>query len=273
VPPGADLHQCELASIDNVFGIFVPPSASFDGFRIVQISDLHDKRFGGGQSALIKAIQEARPDMIAITGDLVGGNGWKSENSFDLIRRVTALAPVYFVSGNHENTDNPAEFSRFAETLEEMGVRVLRTRSEIVSRGEDSIAVAGIDDIDAYRNGERTNEVATEGWNAALLSMKQKMDPKLFTVLLSHRPEFTRSYVSSGFDVVLAGHAHGGQIRLPFVGAIYSPGQGFMPKFTSGMHMLGETTLIVSRGLGGVGFPFRFLNRPEIVIVELKSTR
>jgi predicted MPP superfamily phosphohydrolase len=243
--------------------------ASFDRFRIVQISDLHNRRFGKHQSGLLQAIRGAHPDLIVITGDLVNERWARNRNSFELLRPLTALAPVYFVTGNHEIY--AADVHDLLDFLEHFGVHVLRSSSVLLKRGGETIALAGIDDPDAFDYESKTDSLAK--WNSALAGLRKGIEPGCYTILLSHRPELIREYSRMEFDLVLAGHAHGGQIRIPFLGALFVPDQGWLPRYVSGRHTLGQTTMIISRGLGSGPLSFRFLNPPELVVVMLRSQR
>jgi predicted MPP superfamily phosphohydrolase len=244
------------------------PSA-FDGYRIVQISDLHERRFGPQQSRLMQAIREARPDLIVVTGDIINARWTRARNSLELARQLAVVAPTYFVTGNHEI------YSRGADTLvgflENLGVQVLRGRSVLIEREGRSLALAGIDDPDAFGRW-RVPEAASVGrWRAVLGELRRGIPPQLYTVLLSHRPELLADYARQGFDLVLAGHAHGGQVRLPFIGALWVPDQGLRPCYTEGAYAASGTTMVVSRGLGSTWPSFRFLNRPELVVVKLRT--
>ncbi len=244
----------------------LPPR--FDGFRIVQISDLHDHRFGPFQPRFMQYVREARPDVIAITGDITQGGRLRIGDFRALARQLTAIAPVFFVTGNHEATcpDLPGLLAE----MEKAGIIVLRSGSVTIQRGEQRIAIAGIDDPKIFLpRGQRMRE-AVDRWNAEMERFRTGLDAERFTVLLSHRPEFLRRYARLGFDLVLAGHAHGGQIRLPGIGALYAPSQGLLPRYTSGVHVIGQTAEVVSRGLGGSLLRTRVFNRPEIVVIELK---
>lgn len=215
----------------------------------------------------------AHPDLIAITGDLVY-EGWRrTRYSPDLPRQLSAIAPVYFVTGNHEILSDHRPMLEVLTSLENSGVRVLRDASALIYRGKDAIAIAGIDDPDAFEQEGASKTLKRRRWNKALTDVRDSIRHELFTLLLSHRPELISYYARAGFDVVLAGHAHGGQIRLPYIGALYAANQGFLPRYTSGIHTMAATTMIVSRGLGSSRrMPVRFFNRPEIVIVRLRKS-
>jgi predicted MPP superfamily phosphohydrolase len=241
--------------------------ASFDGYCVVQVSDLHNHHFGKHQFRLTRAIRNARPDLIAITGDLTFLGSWNAEDIKDLARQLKDIAPVFFVSGNHDvhSDDLPS----LLDQLRGYGIQVLEGESAVISRGTKSIIIAGIQDPRAFRH-RGGPKMTIDLWKAASASLRESLGDQ-YTVLLSHRPEFFAKYADLGFDLVLSGHAHGGQVRLPFVGALYAPDQGWLPRYASGLHVRGGTRMIVSRGLGNSWFPIRFLNRPELVVVRLRK--
>jgi predicted MPP superfamily phosphohydrolase len=245
----------------------IPPA--FDGFCIVQISDLHNSRFGKGQSRLLRRIRRAQPDLITLTGDLAATEWRRDANNLELVSVLPSLAPVYFATGNHDIFTR--DLSGMILHLEGVGVHVLRNASVPIERGGQTIALAGIDDVVAFGGDSDSWRGMVSAWRQELNTVREGIDPDRYAVLLSHRPEFIYDYARAGFDLVLAGHAHGGLVRIPFVGPLYAPGQGKLPRYTSGMHVLDGTTLVVSRGLGRGMTPLRFLNRPEVVVVRLRS--
>ena len=256
------------ASTYEVNSLRIPPS--FDGYCIVQISDLHNDLFGPHQSRLMRLLGAAHPDLIVVTGDLVNERRRGDEHSLDLIRQLTPLAPVYLATGNHEvYWDESGELQELMERLENRGVQVLRGRSVLLQHGGEAIALAGIDDPDTF-HGESSQSDALARWERALADVRTGIEPDTFAILLSHRPEHIRIYANLGFDLVFTGHVHGGVVRLPFIGGLYAKNQGWLPQYTSGMYTLDDTSMIVSRGLGRGGVPFRFLNRPDIVVVRLR---
>jgi predicted MPP superfamily phosphohydrolase len=243
--------------------------AAFDGYRIVQLSDLHNTRFGPGQGRLLRAIRRQRPDLIVITGDLIDGDWRREKHSLELARQLATVAPSFFVTGNHEaiTRDRPGLLA----FLESHDVQVLHNASRVLRRGGESILLSGVDDPEAFADGHRRWAERQEAWRQALAGLREDSEEGPYTILLSHRPESFSGYAALGFDLVLCGHAHGGLIRFPLVGALYAPDQGRMPRYTSGRHVLGQTSMIVSRGLGRGMTPLRLFNRPELVVVWLKA--
>jgi uncharacterized protein len=243
--------------------------ASFDGYCIVQVSDLHGQRFGLRQVRLFRAIREARPDLIVITGDLTSHGRWDAGGVRDLVEQLGTIAPVCFISGNHDNLSG-----RLPQLLEQLALsRVRNLEGDLIpiKKGTESILLSGIPDprTFALRDGDAH---ARRRWEAALRSVRDRISPDQYSILLSHRPEPFRLYADLGFDLVLAGHAHGGQIRLPGIGALYAPDQGWLPRYTSRVYASGRTKMIVSRGLGNSWFKVRLFNRPELVVVRLRKS-
>lgn len=230
---------------------------SFDGYRIVHISDLHDAEFGENQQQLVNKIQQQKPNIIVITGDLIDSNRYNLQNSLQLIDQIVEFADVYFVTGNHEVATNDVD--RIKEELSARGVRVLSNETIIITRNRESVSLTGIED-------------PLVGDAASKMIADSRVPSDSFTMLLAHRPEDFQAYVDTEIDVTFSGHAHGGQFRIPFLGGLVAPGQGFFPKYTAGVHEQGQSKLIVSRGLGNSIIPVRLFNLPEIVVVTLKSS-
>ena len=239
----------------------------FDGFRIAQVSDLHNTEFGEGNSKLIGLLSQTEPDIIVLTGDLIDSRQTDIEIALSFARDAMKIAPVYFVSGNHEA--RVSEYEDLKMGLAEAGVIVLENQKVEITRDGEAITLMGIDDPsfqESYLFGD-AESVAKQ----AIEMLQSESDG--YTVLLSHRPELFELYVKTGMDLVFCGHAHGGQFRLPFLGGLVAPNQGFFPKYDAGQFTEENTTMIVSRGVGNSIIPIRFNNRPEIILAELKVLR
>lgn len=241
---------------------------NFNGYKIVQLSDLHSKYFGKKQNKLVEKVGEAEPELIVFTGDLIDANQYNETPSLMLMKQLVHVAPVYYVTGNHEWASG--QFETLENQLEEIGVQVMRNKAEDIVIGTDRIQLIGIDDP-ANAGGSEAQRIKIEENITA--SMKGNNEENHFQILLSHRPEMFSLYQDYGFDIVFSGHAHGGQIRMPFVGGLIAPNQGFLPDYTSGKHHANHATMVVNRGLGNSVFPLRIFNRPEIVVVTLTSER
>jgi len=237
---------------------------AFDGYHVVQVADLHGKAFGSEQQRLLKKIDRAKPDLVVMTGDLIDSRRNGEEAALTLMKSLVDHYPVYFVTGNHEVRRNLTILPK----LEQLGVTILRNESRIIEYKGQSISLFGIDDPTTTRWREGLSE--PDGIRQSLDQVLQDVSPDAFQLLLAHRPEYKTLYAERSIDLVLSGHAHGGQIRLPFTEGLYAPGQGFFPQVTAGRYREEKTELIVSRGLGNSLFPFRLFNHPELVVVTLK---
>lgn len=232
---------------------------SFDGFKIVQLSDLHGAEFGEDGMGLVEKVKELEPDMIALTGDFVTDEGDLAAVE-KLAARLVKLCPVYFISGNHEFGSGLAVKVR--NILERAGVKYLSNEYLTISRGEDEILLGGVEDPLAYADMLSPDELAQKMNDAA---------PDAFKILLGHRNYWMTEYPELTVDLIFCGHAHGGLIRIPGVGGLIGTDRRLFPDFDAGQFNNGRYTLIVSRGLGNsVSIP-RIFNRPEIVCVELSS--
>ncbi|WP_033542393.1 metallophosphoesterase [Planococcus sp. CAU13] len=235
--------------------------AAFDGKKIVQVSDVHNAMFGKDQQSLIQKVEEAQPDAIFITGDLIDSNRYDLDSALILVDALVDISKVYFVTGNHEIATNKLEDLKYV--LTERGVIFLENEAVDWELEGETVQIAGIHDplMDEYYRDEKYTRGAIE--NAGL--------DNNFTLLLAHRPEQMAVYAEKNIDVVFSGHAHGGQVRIPGIGGLFAPGQGWFPRMTEGVFKKDSTQLVLSRGLGNSGFPLRILNLPEIVSVTLEK--
>ena len=238
---------------------------SFDGYRIAHVSDLHNAEMGKDNETLLTMLRDADPDMIAITGDLIDSRNTDIEVALQFVREAVKIAPCYYVTGNHEARVN--EYGELKAEMEAAGVTVLEdSRAEISIEGE-SIVLIGVNDPSYqtdYLFGDAESVI-----DAKLEELHTENGE--FTVLLSHRPELFDTYADHGMDLVLSGHAHGGQFRLPFVGGVVAPNQGLFPEYDAGIYTEGNTNMLVSRGVGNSILPFRINNRPEVILIELQT--
>ena len=228
--------------------------------RIVHLSDLQCKLFGNQQQPLLDRIKVLHPDIIVLTGDLVDAFHY-DEKSWQLLgNSLPKIAPTYFVSGNHEWWRG--NFEEIDQALTKFGVVVLKNRTIEIPIKNRVICLTGINDPESWGRDLGAYFKMVEVLGCALPKGK-------VAVLLAHRPEHFKVYDKTKFDLVLAGHAHGGQWRLPFVGGILSPNQGYFPKYTQGLYRGKQIKMIVSRGLGNSVFPLRLFNYPELVVVDI----
>lgn len=229
--------------------------ADLDGYRIVQISDLHNAEFGKENKKLLETIRSCSPDIIVITGDLVDSNHTNVERAVAFVKEAVKIAPVYYVTGNHEYWLDPSENEQMMQGILAAGAYDLDDEAVRIEKGDSSFMLIGLDD----------QHLSDETLKNLLQEQKNEL-----TIVLAHEPQYLQNYANAGVDLVLTGHAHGGQIRLPFVGGIVAPDQGFLPEYTSGKYNRADTEMIVSRGLGNSIIPVRLFNYPEVVCVELR---
>lgn len=242
---------------------------AFDRMRIIHVSDLHNAEFGPGNARLLNAIRRAAPDVIFITGDLVDSRQTRAEVAVRFVAAAARIASVYYVPGNHESRLD--EYPQIEASLKRVGATVLANRSVCLARDGECVRVAGVMDpaFTAPHARGLTASVMEGNLSRALQSAGD--GGRAFTLLLTYRPELLPVYAGCHIDVAFAGHAHGGQVRVPGVGGLFAPSQGVLPKVAEGVHVLGQTQLVVSRGLGPSVVPMRVNNRPELVVVDLRS--
>ena len=232
---------------------------SFDGCRIVHISDLHGMSFGRDNRRLAELIRRQQPDIIAYTGDIAGAEGDLSAVE-PLLKELEGLCPAYYVNGNHEWADGCVE--EIEALMERYGVRCLSNEIELLYRGEDSIAIIGAEDPNGRADMMTPWELSLQA--GELYSGK-------FMLWLAHRNDYIKMYPDIGTDLILSGHAHGGIVRLPLVGGLLNVNRRLGAEYESGLYYSGHYIMEVSRGLGNsIPIP-RFLNRPELVTIELRA--
>ncbi len=231
--------------------------AENQSFTILQMTDLHNKQFNKGNQRLIDKIQSLDPDVIVITGDLIDRKTEDVENALSFVEEIVEINPhTYFVSGNHE-WGNPLRDVLF-EGLEERKVRYLDNQNTKIEFGYISFQLAGIGD-------PSTNHDSLD----SALDGLEKND---FTVLLSHAPDVKELSYPAPIDLTLSGHTHGGQIRLPLVGAIIAPDQGLFPKYDKGLYLLNEKQqLYIDSGLGTSLMDVRLFNQSQMTLITVKG--
>lgn len=239
--------------------------SSFDGLKIVHLSDLHNARFGKGQQKLLTQLRKQRADMVLISGDLSDRRRMKKKDLLSIQELVAGLhdmnCPVYYTPGNHEAA-SPL-YPDIKEMLSAYGVRILEDEGIRIYRGTGSIALAGLKDWRFFTEGK-------QAYIEELGKLRQAVKDE-FCILLIHRPEYFDVYAACGYDAVFCGHAHGGQIRLGKGKGIYAPGQGLFPRYSEGMYEKNGCCMFVSRGLGSSGVSQRVYNRPHLLCVTLHA--
>ena len=232
--------------------------------RIAFLSDLHSCNYGENAQTLVSAIDRQRPDLILLGGDIFD-DVLPDDNTEALLQQISGRYPCYYVTGNHEYWGGAEAFARKMRILEESHVTRLNNEAATATVQGVQINICGVNDPEAAKIGDGFS------FGAALESIAQVSANRNFTLLISHRPERIDDYAKYPFDLVLAGHAHGGQWRIPhLINGVYAPNQGVFPKYAGGMYMRGDTCMIVGRGLAreSTRIP-RFYNRPELVIIDI----
>lgn len=233
----------------------------FVGYKIAQVSDLHNAEFGDNNERLLSALKDASPDIIVITGDVVDSRKTNVQIARDFVNKASEIAPVYYITGNHEARVEAEDEIDYVEL--NSNVTVLHNKDVFLEKGDSVIQLIGVDDPD-YKAVKDSTAYMNKRLN-------KYCNNEYFKILLSHRPELYNVYVENNMDIVFSGHAHGGQFRLPFIGGLFAPHQGLFPKYDSGVYTTDNTNMIVSRGLGDSIIPLRINNPPELVVVTLEK--
>lgn len=260
-----DVSKYEVASVK------VPKA--FDGFRILQLSDLHNRRFNKNNKKIVKIIEKQKPDIIVMTGDMVSSNSTGFSNFFSLVEELDGKYPIYYIFGNHEQRLSVEKQAIIIGKLREYRVKVLNNQHESITKNDESIEIFGLkQELIYYTNylkSKKTYSYETKDMENAI----RKADSKKFNILLAHNPLYFETYEKWGADLVFSGHVHGGIIQIPFIGGFLSPERKLFPKYSGGEYEINDSKMIVSRGLGYTKINLRFFNNPEICVVELKSKK
>lgn len=236
--------------------------------RFAVITDLHSTKYGKNQKTLLRALRKENPDAILFVGD-IADDKVSLDGTQELLSAIGTEFPCYYVTGNHEfRTEN---IDTVIEMFRDYGVTVLSGDAVRFSAGGKDFLIAGIDDPEGFPDSRYHTDGVGINWHTQLAAVESAAkNTDAYSILLSHRPDLTDFYENSGFDLILCGHAHGGQIRIPFLmNGLYAPNQGFFPRYAGGAYTLdGDVTMIVSRGLCRNLLP-RVFNPPELVIVEI----
>ena len=234
---------------------------------IAVVTDLHDTTFGKEQKNLITAIHKQSPDIIFLVGDIAD-----DQRPHDATRQLLSVIgteyPCFYVSGNHEFWSGEAD--KIKDMIRSYGVSVLEGDTELIRIRDQKLRICGIDDPDGFDFLYRTNQTKGASLKEQINACKAQTGDDSYSILLSHRPELIQEYRTGEFDLVVCGHSHGGQIRIPGVlNGLFAPNQGFFPLYAGGYYELDETVMIVSRGLSKSRLP-RVFNPPELVMINLK---
>jgi len=244
---------------------------SFNGYKILQLSDLHDASYGKNNSKLLKKIREINPDIIVMTGDMISTNSKSFDNFYSLAKEVSKEYITYYIMGNHELRMPKTQQTKILENLKKFGIKILDNKSINIEKNDEYIKLYGFHQpVSTYKNILKGNFDTS-----FTLKNMEKIFPYIdntnFNILLSHSPFDFDVLEKWGADLVLSGHVHGGLIRLPFLGGFLSPERSFFPKYDSGEYCIGDSKMIVSRGLGNGTINIRVFNNPEICVITLNS--
>lgn len=239
----------------------------FDGYKILQLSDLHSKDFNG--DLLIK-INEEKPDIIVMTGDMVSSNHVDYSVFFDLAQQLVKKYEVYYIKGNHEGRLESKKYEIIDSVLKSYGIKVLDNEKVILEKEHGHINLYGMWCNQRYysRADEDKEYVVKEKTVTKLLGNSNKEE---YNILLMHTPTYFPAYEKWGADLTLSGHVHAGLVRIPCFGGVFSPDRKLFPKYCYGKYEINDSKLIISAGLSRGETGFRLFNRPEIVIITLRS--
>lgn len=259
----------------------------FNNYKILQISDLHSKTFGKDNDKLLEMVDQAAPDLIVLTGDMLNFAKDDGQVFLGLARKLVPHYRICYISGNHEQAlslkasrDNLFWFPEYLAQLESLGVTILNNNRITLQdpgnrskNNESRINIFGLEiPLWFYEKSYKANSNLISFNLAEMASIMGRGCPQEeFNILLTHNPLYFPVYKEWGADLILAGHLHGGAVRIPFVGGLFSPDRTFFPRYDAGSFFIGQSVMIVNRGLGSGGAELRIHNRPEITVVTLKS--
>ena len=247
----------------------------FDGYNIVQISDLHSKLFGENNKKLIQKIKSLNPDIVVVTGDLIDGENNNYNVALDFMKEISKLYRVYYIIGNHEQKSMikkyKDEYKDYFNKLHQIDFVNLDNNKVEIVKGDSNINLYGLTvPYSCYKylfDNQETTSIDIDFLEEKL----GKVDREQFNILLAHTPFYFDEYEKWGADLTLCGHVHGGIVRLPIVGGLLSPDRKFFPKYDLGEYIKNKSTMIVSKGLGGSKVLIRVNCKPEIVNIKLKN--
>lgn len=256
---------------------------SFDGIKVLHVSDLQSEYFGKEQRNILSRAKAIEPDFIVITGDLADRNHTDIKASLCAAKGLAEIADTYYVNGNHEMRLSEENRNELYAGLQQLGVSMLLGEGTLIYKGDECIGLCGMAEDVVYASKEEYHEHFSETDTRQIQEAAEKLshgswrditvgNGEFFQILLTHEPQYVDIYDKPEFDLIFAGHAHGGQVRLPFIKGVFSPGQGFWPKYTAGVYQKQWSKMVVSRGLGNSTCPIRVFNRPELVVVTLKKS-
>lgn len=250
-------------NVHNIYNTNIPEELK--GFKVSQISDFHNVKSKILVDSIIENLEEEKPNIIVITGDLVDAHKTDIVAALDFVENIKEIAPIYYVTGNHE-AGIKERYKELEYGLKELGVIILDNETEVIEYNNIKINIVGINDLNIDKLGFKgANRRVHKQLDLA------RYDTENYTILLSHRPDYLYIFSQRDIDFVFSGHYHGGQIRL-FGQGFMSPDRTWFPEYTAGVKVKDETTMVLSRGIGNSVFPFRVNNRPELVTVIFESS-
>lgn len=246
---------------------------AFNNFKIVQLSDFHSKGYRNTTEKIISKIKKINPDIIVMTGDMVSYDMTGTEEFEKLVKELSEIYPIYCIDGNHEHLAEkliPGEYLYFMEFLRELGVITIKNDYVEIYKTNESINLYGVNIPLDWPSGIYVNKLQLE--SDYVEKTLPKIDTDKFNILLAHNPIFINQYIKWGADLVLAGHMHGGIVRIPFTNiGLLSPERKIFPRYTAGKFKIKNSVMIVNRGIGASTFKLRLFNNPEITVITLKS--
>lgn len=270
-------ENTSLITVDKTDIVSNKIDSSFNGYKILQLSDLHSRRFGKNNKNLINKIDKIDPDIIVCTGDMMNSTDDEGNVFINLAGKLTKNYPVYYIDGNHEQLvqyNNVSVYDDYIASLKNLGVHVLKNKKVQVRKGSSYINMYGLNiDLIYYstQNDLKNSNIKYSERNFSKTINKETFEKDKFNVLLTHDPLYFEVYEKSKVDLILTGHIHGGIVRIPFKGGLLSPDQDWFPRYYHGLYTLNDTKMIVSAGLGNYTVNFRFFNPFEINLITLKS--
>lgn len=247
-------------------------SRAFNGFKILQLSDLHSRDLGKENQKLIDKINGEKPDIVVMTGDMINAADTNFEVFIHLAKQISENYNTYYIVGNHEQILRGNKLKSLIKTIKAFGIKVIDNKKVTITKGKDSISLYGLwINLKYYKDARDENEKNEYIGKGQVKTILGNIDKNSYNILLTHNPLYFDTYANWGADLTLTGHIHGGMIRIPFMGGMFSPERKLFPKYSGGKYKIGYKELIVNRGLGNGEFPIRIFNRPEISVVTLMN--
>ena len=241
----------------------------FDGFKILQLSDLHSADFGNNNEILIKKIDSVKPDIVVFTGDMINRDDINFDVFFDFCKEISKKYKIYYIYGNHEMDLNANNAKILYDEMVKNNIKIINNKKITIKKGKSKINLYGLKYATKYygKKDENSKYVLSE---EDIVDYIKEANKDEFNIMLTHNPNYFDLYTNWGADLTLTGHIHGGMIRIPFIGGFFSPDRTFFPKYDSGIYEQNGKNMIVNRGIGGEK-GVRIFNNPEMVLITLKS--